>query len=74
MTGFNLIRTLIGETHVIKILDRIKQRQLEWKGVLKSMQYMGKGLPKVFKIMVKDILQYLPDLGESGSEVSHFIP
>ena len=33
---------------------------------------MGKVLHKVFKI-VKEISQYLPPLGESGSEVSHFI-
>ena len=35
---------------------------------------MGKGLHKVFKTVVKEISQYLPPLGESGSEVSHFIP
>ena len=35
---------------------------------------MGKGLHKVFKTVVKEILQDLPPLGESGSEVSHFIP
>ena len=35
---------------------------------------MGKGLNKVFKTFVEDILQELPPLGESGSEVSHFIP
>ena len=35
---------------------------------------MGKGLYKVIKTVVKAILQYLPPLGESGSEVSHFIP
>ena len=35
---------------------------------------MGKGLHKVFKTVVKYILQDLPPLGESGSEVSHFIP
>ena len=28
----------------------------------------------MFKIVVKDILQYLPPLGESGSEVSYFVP
>ena len=27
-----------------KICDRIKQRKLEWKGALKAMQNMGKGL------------------------------
>ena len=35
---------------------------------------MGKGLNKVFKTSVKDISQDLPPLGESGSDVSHFIP
>ena len=34
---------------------------------------MGKGLQKVFKTVVKDISQEFPPLGESGSEVSHFI-
>ena len=35
---------------------------------------MGKGLHKVFKTVVEEISQYLPTLGESGSEVSYFIP
>ena len=35
---------------------------------------MGKGLHKVFSTIVKEILQELETLGESGSEVSHFIP
>ena len=35
---------------------------------------MGKGLHKVFITVVKEILQELTALGESGSEVSHFIP
>ena len=35
---------------------------------------MGKVIHKVFKTVVKDILQDLPHLGESGSEFSHFIP
>ena len=35
---------------------------------------MGKGLHKVFKAVVNDILQALPILGESVSEVSYFIP
>ena len=57
-----------------KIRDRIRKRQYEWKGALKSTQNTGKGLHKVSKIVVKDISQYLPSLGESDSEVSHFIP
>ena len=35
---------------------------------------MGKGPHKVFQTVVKDILQELTPLVESGSEVSHFIP
>ena len=35
---------------------------------------MGKGSHKVFKTVVKNILQDLPPLGETGLEVSHFIP
>ena len=35
---------------------------------------MGKGLHKVFSTVVKEISQELTPLGESGSEVSHFIP
>ena len=35
---------------------------------------MGKYLHKVFDTVVKEILQDLPPLGESSSEVSHFIP
>ena len=34
---------------------------------------MGKGLHKVLSTIVKDISQELTALGESGSEVSHFI-
>ena len=35
---------------------------------------MGKGLHKVFSTIVKEIFQELATLGESGSEVSQFIP
>ena len=35
---------------------------------------MGKGLHKVFSTVVKNVSQELTPLGESGSEVSHFIP
>ena len=34
---------------------------------------MGKGLHKLFSTVVKEILQELIPMGESGSEVSHFI-
>ena len=35
---------------------------------------MGKGLHKLFITVVKEISQELTPLGESGLEVSHFIP
>ena len=57
-----------------KIRDRISQSQLEWKVLLKAMRSMVKGLHKVFSTVVKEISQELTDLGESGSEVFHFIP
>ena len=47
---------------------------MEWKGALLSMWNISKGLQKVSKAVVNDILQLLPILGESGSEVSYFIP
>ena len=50
-----------------KICDRIRQRQLEWKGVLKATQTVRKNLHKVFLIAVKEILQDLPPLRELGS-------
>ena len=39
-----------------KIRDRIRQRQSEWKGALKSTRSMGKVLHKVFSTVVKEIL------------------
>ena len=41
---------------------------------LKATRKTGKGLHKVFSTIVKEISQELATLGESGSEVSHFIP
>ena len=41
--------------------------------MLLSTQNMGKVLHKVFKSFVNNILQVLPILGESGSNVSYFI-
>ena len=45
-----------------KILDRIRQRQSEWKGALKATQSMGKSLHNVFSTVVKEILQELTPL------------
>ena len=50
-----------------KIRDRVRQRQSEWKGALKNTQSTGKVLHKVFSTVVKEILQELTALGESGS-------
>ena len=38
------------------------------------MQNMGKGLQKLFKAVVNELLEALPILGESGSAVSYLIP
>ena len=35
---------------------------------------MGKGLHRVFRTIVSEISQELSNFGETGSEVSHFIP
>ena len=35
---------------------------------------MGQGLHKVFSTIILEISQKLTNVGESGSEVSHFIP
>ena len=56
-----------------KISDRVRKRKSEWKGALKATQRTGKGLHKEFSTVVKDIFQELTALGESGSEVFHFI-
>ena len=56
------------------IRDHINWIQAELKEALLSTQNMGKGLHKVFKSSVNEILQVLPNLGESGSEGSYFIP
>ena len=57
-----------------KIRYRIKQNKEIRKGSLLSTQNMDKVFKKVFKAVVNDILQDLPILGESGSEVYYFIP
>ena len=40
-----------------KIRDNIRQRQPEWKGLLKATQSMVKVLHKIFSTVVKEILQ-----------------
>ena len=61
------------ESHMA-IRDRIKQKKLQWKGALRATHKMGKCLHRVFSTMVSDISQELTNFGETGSEVSHFIP
>ena len=51
-----------------KIRNRIKRIQSKWKGALKAMRNMSKGLHQLFKTVVKDISQDLPPLGESSSK------
>ena len=58
----------------LKICDRIKQKKSQWKGALRARHKMGKGLHRVFSTIVLEILQELTNFGETGSEVSHFIP
>ena len=54
-----------------EIRDHIRRKESQWKGALKATRNMGKVLHKVFSTIVKEILQELETLGESGSEVSH---
>ena len=58
----------------MKIRDRIKQKKSEQKGAEISAKRMGKCLHKFFKDFVNELHKSLHALGESGSEVSHFIP
>ena len=74
MMEIRLIRTFIKKDTRLKIRDHIKQIKSKWKGALKATHKMVKGLHKVFSTIVKEISQELTNLGESGSEVSHFIP
>ena len=41
---------------------------------VKATKNTGNDFYKVFMTVAKEISQDLPPLGESGSEVSHFIP
>ena len=52
-----------------KICDRIRQRQLEWRGELKDTRNMGKVLHKVFLTAVKEISH---ELTPSGNLVQKF--
>ena len=56
------------------IRDSIQQKKSQRKGALRATHKMGKGLHRVFSTIVSEILQELTNFGETGSEVSHFIP
>ena len=58
----------------LAICDRIKQKKSQWKGSLRATHNMGKVLHRVFSTIVSEISQELTNFGESGSEISHFIP
>ena len=73
MTEVRPIQMLTEEKHVIKYVIVLgKYNRMERR--VKSYAKHGPGLHKVFSIVVKEISQELTALGESGSEVSHFIP
>ena len=74
MTEIRPIRKLIKREARLAIRDCIKQNKFEWKGASRATHKMGKGLHKVFSTIVKEISQELTNFGETGSEVSHFIP
>ena len=56
------------------IRNCIKQKKLQWKGTLRATHKMGKVLHRVFNTIVSEISQELNNFGETGSEVSNFIP
>ena len=58
----------------LEIRDHINKNKSQWKGALRATHKMGKGLHTVFSTIVSEISQELTNFGESGSEVSHFIP
>ena len=74
MTEIRPIRALIKGEARLKIRDPIKQKKSQWKGALRATHRTGKGLHEVFSTIVKEILQELTNFGETGSEVSYFIP
>ena len=47
----------------LKIHERIRQTQGEWKGLELSAKRVGKGLHKIFKAVVNELKNLLPILG-----------
>ena len=58
----------------LTIRDCIKQKKSQWEGALRATHKMGKGLHRVFSTVVSEISQELTNFGETGSEMSNFIP
>ena len=56
------------------IRDRIKQKKSQWKRELRATHNMGIVLHLVFSTIISEISQDLTNFGETGSELSHFIP
>ena len=52
-----------GKYSGLKICDRIRQTQHEWKGAELSAKIIGKGLHKVFKAVVNEINDECTNLG-----------
>ena len=50
----------------LAIRDRIKLKKFQWKGALRATHKMGKGLHRVFKAIVSEILQELTSFSEIG--------
>ena len=60
--GIQFHTSINGRETRYKKQDCIKRYQAEWKGQLLSTRNMGKGLHKVFKSVVNEILHTLPVL------------
>ena len=57
-----------------KCVTILLQAQSGWKVPELSENSMGKYLHKLFQTILNELYNSLPNLGASGSEVSHFIP
>ena len=70
----SLIQSSIGDRHATRYVISLNKVNRNGKERYYQRKNMGKGLQTSFKAIVNDILQALPVLVESGSEVSYFIP
>ena len=72
--GSQINTDINGRDARLKICDFIRKTKNEWKGLELSTNTMGKELHKLFRAVVNKLNNALPNLGESGSKVSNFIP